>query len=214
LSEDDRECESFAETTAGAEILFGRACERALDALPDFTRLHAASVTLGGRRVAIAGAAGSGKTTLATRLLFEHCAPHGDDLLLIAGGQAISFPRRFRLRPESLRWLPQIADAAPSLPRDRDCLALDPSDLGFRWEISTAPADVVIFLQSRGSAVRIAPSPRHAMAQKLMGQSNMPAAGPRQWVSDVCALVDGARCYVLDSGSLDATALAIKNILE
>ena len=47
----------------------------------------------------------------------------------------------------------------------------------------------------------------------IMSQSTLPAAGARNWVRDICLLLDHARCYVLRTGDLESSIAAVKEVL-
>ena len=76
--------------------------------------LHAAAVALGGHAVAIAGAKGAGKTTLALRMLAAPGVEYlSNDRVLVRTGhdavQAIAVPTVIAVRPGTRRLLPELA---------------------------------------------------------------------------------------------------------
>jgi hypothetical protein len=203
-----------ADALSAADAIYWRMYDFSLDAVSDYTRVHGGCATLHGERIVIVGPERSGKSTLMTRLLYDGFAVHCDDIILIRAGAVLPYPRRFRVRPESLRLLPPLRGLARALPVDRRCLAFDPAENGFVWEITEAAADIVLHLEPpTGGPARLEPCARHEMARRVMGQSNLPAGGRVQWMRDVAALVDNARCYVLHSGKLDSIFGAIAPIL-
>jgi hypothetical protein len=215
VEEDGRLVRPATDARDAADALFWRMYDVSLDAMGDHTRVHAGCAGLAGRRLVAVGPAHSGKSTLMTRLLYDGFDVHCDDIVLVRRGEAVPYPRRFRVRPAALDLLPAVAAIAPTLPVDRDCVALDPVEQGFRWEIAPGPADVVVFIQpAHGGPARVEPCPRHEMARRVMAQSNLPAGGVRDWMADVGALVDGASCHVLHSGNLDSSVAALAAILE
>lgn len=187
-----------------------RVHQLALAALPGFTKVHAGCATWQGRRLLAVGPAHSGKTTLMTRLLFEGFAVHGDELVVLRGGEAVPFPRRFGLRPRTLALIPQLAGFARPGP-----VALDPSQLGFDWRITPGPVDAVFFLEPnhRGRS-ELHLCPQHLMAQRVMSQSTPPNTGRRGWLSDVCAILTQAGCYILRLGDLDTAVAVVKDGLR
>jgi len=218
LQQDDRPRGQEPDAAAAARAIFWRMHELTLDAMPGFSRMHAGCATWDGRRVVAAGPARSGKSTLMARLLFEGFDVHSDDMILLRRGDALPFPRRFVIRPESVALIPQLAgrsiDSFDWGGWDPGSLAVDPSTLGFEWKIECAPVDLVLFLERAASGARLEASPRHAMAERLMFQSNPPADGPGGWVRDVCALVDRANCFVLRSGNLNESVSIVKDLLK
>ena len=219
LEENGRPIGRERDQAAAARTLFWRMQVLALEAVPEFSRIHAGCASRNGRRIVAAGPARSGKSTLMARLLFEGFDVHCDDLVLLRRGEALPYPRRFFIRPEAVALIPQLA--ARSIDPfewggwDPGSLALDPLVLGFPWRIESGPVDIVLFLErDTCDTARLEASPKHAMAERLMFESTSPAGGPGDWVRDVCALVDRADCYVLRSGSLGASVSVLKEVLE
>lgn len=206
-------------TVAGtAATLFWRMHELALEALPEFTRIHAGCASWGARRLLVAGASGSGKSTLMARLLYEGFDVHCDDLVLLRRAEALPYPRRFFLRPTTAALIPQlVTDPEGTLEWagwERGTFALDPSALGIEWRIDRAPVDAVLLLElDSGGRMRLDSCSKHVMAERLMFQSRAPAGGPGEWARDVCAMLDRAECFVLRSGDLEASVSAVKGIL-
>jgi hypothetical protein len=111
--------------------------------------------------------------------------------------------------------LPQLVPFAVRVAARGDHVALDPTELGFAWEIDLARAEAVVFLEpNHGGATRLDACAKHVMAQRIMAQSNMPAAGARDWVRDICDTLDRAACYVLTFGELEASVSAVKRALR
>ena len=198
-----------------AEALFWRMHELSLEALPEYTKIHAGCADWRGRRFVIAGRARAGKTTLMTRMLFEGFQVHSDDIVLLREGEALPYPRRFWTRAESVALLPQIAPLLMRKHPVRDHFSLDPRELGFQWQITSAPVSAVLFLEPRhGGETRITPCPKYRMANLIMSQSLLPAAGARDWIRDVLGMLDISSCLLLECGSLDSAVKALKNTLE
>jgi hypothetical protein len=219
LEEDGRPLAREPDASVAARTLFWRMHELVLRALPDCTVIHAGCATRGERRFLAAGAAQAGKSTLMARLLYEGFQVHCDDLVLLHRGEALPYPRRFFIRPDSVALIPQLATQAVDAFEwggwEPGSLALDPSLLGFEWRIERAPIDAVIFLE-RGpdGRARLERCPKYAMAARLMSQSNQPAGGPRDWIREICGVVDRTECFVLRSGDLEASVSAVKGIFD
>jgi hypothetical protein len=214
LRENDKDLEPKSEAEGAAESVFWRMYELSIEALPEYTKIHAGCVNLNDKRMVIVGPARAGKTTLITRMLFEGFAVHCDDVILLRQGEVLPFPRRLWIRSDSVALLPQIAEYVARSPQRREHFSLDPTELGFQWRISGAPADAIFFLKpSHGSSTRVEACPQYTMANLIMSQSNLPAAGARDWVRDVCAMLDTAACYLLHCGDLDSAVEAVKSVL-
>jgi hypothetical protein len=218
LFEDGGPAGQEPDAAAAARTLFWRMQVLALDAVGEFSRLHAGCATWGGRRLVAAGATRSGKSTLMARLLYEGFDVHCDDLVLLRRGEALPYPRRFFIRPESMALIPQLAGQSGDPFEwggwDPGSVAVDPSILGFEWRIEAGRVDTVLFLERDARGARLEACPKHAMAERLMFQSNPPAGGPGDWVRDVCALLDRADCFVLGSGDLEGSVSAVKDALN
>ncbi len=214
LREDGRSLDPQPDAEAAAEALFYRLYELSFEALPQFTKIHAGCASWQGKRFLIAGPARAGKTTLVTRMLFEGFAVHCDDVVLLRQGEVLPYPRRLWIRSDSLRLLPQIAPFIARSPETREHFSLDPTELGFEWQINAAPVEAVFFLEpNHGANTRIEACPKYSMAKLIMSQSTLPASGATQWVRDVCAMLDIAACYLLHCGSLSSAIEGVKSVL-
>lgn len=188
-----------------------RVHELALAALPEFTKVHAGCATWQGWRLLAVGPSQSGKTTLMARLLFEGFSVHGDEMVLLRDGEAVPYPRRFGVRPRTLTLIPQLAGFARPGPGGPGPVILDPSQLGFDWNIGLAPVDAVFFLEpNHRGRTELRLCPKHLMAQRVMSQSTPPETGKRGWIRDVCAILDRAECYILSLGDLDRAVAVVK----
>ena len=202
-----------------ARTLFWRMHQLALEAVPEFTRIHAGCATWGGRRLLAAGPRRSGKSTLMARLVYEGFDVHCDDLVLLQRGEVVPYPRRLFMRREAVALIPQLVsqsvDSFEWAGWEPGSLAMDPSVLGIEWRIERAPVDTVLFLEfDPGGKVQLDPCPKYVMAERLMFQSNQPVGGPGEWAREICALLDRAECFVLRSGDLEASVSAVKGILK
>ena len=214
LCEDGRDLDARPDARSAAVVLYARMQHLALDALSDFTKIHAGCADWQGKRLVVVGPARSGKTTLMTRLLYEGFAVHCDDLVLTRQGTVLPYPRLFWVRSHALALLPQIAEFAAKAPATQEHFAVSPSQLGFDWQIAPAPADTVIFLEpNHGGETRLDACPMYSMAERIMLQSNPPAAGIRDLLRDVCNVLQHAACFVLQCGALDAGSAAVKAAL-
>lgn len=189
-------------------------------ALTGYTKVHAGCAAFGGRRLLAVGAAGSGKTTLMARLLWEGFAVHGDEMVLLRDGRSIAYPRRLGIRAPTLELIPQIGALAGALAPAAEShgdkvLMLDPHDIGLPWRIEPGPVDAVFHLEANhGRATEIRACARHLMVQRVLPQSEAPAGGPSRWIADVCGIIARADCYTLAVGDLDAAVRAVRQALR
>jgi hypothetical protein len=205
---------------AAAEHIRRRLHELSLAALTGYTKVHAGCATWAGRRLLAVGAAGSGKTTLMARLLWEGFAVHGDEMVLLRDGGSIAYPRRFGIRAPTLDLVPQIGALAPALaragqPHGDKVLVLDPHEIGLPWRIEPGPVGAVFYLDANhGRRTEVRACARHLMVQRVMPQSAPPAGGPSRWIAEVCAIIERADCYTLALGDLDAAVHAVQQVLD
>ena len=84
--------------------------------------VHAAGGALDGRGVLIAGASGSGKSTVALALARDGFAMLGDDMVFLRRRgddlEALAFPEEFDLTDETAAMFPELAAVAAAEPRD------------------------------------------------------------------------------------------------
>jgi hypothetical protein len=198
------------------DALYRRLHDRAVAALPDHIRIGAACGTQRGRSFLIAGPPGAGKTVLALHLLLDGFDITGDALVLLRGGEAVPFPRKFHLREESialllklanLEWLAETA-RNPQLGR---IIGLDPQSFGKPWRISPTPVAAIFSLDPNFGVARstLLPCAKVDMVRRLIALCAPPVSDRRDWLADLCATVDRADTYVLALGDLASAATAI-----
>ncbi len=109
--------------------------------------------------------------------------------------------------------LPQIAHLVEQKPHIRDHFSLDPSELGFPWRIASAPVSIVLFIEpNHGLETRLETCPKYRMANLIMSESLLPAAGAGDWVRDISAVLENSDCWLLRYGNLDLAIEAIKSL--
>lgn len=197
---------------AAGYAVFSRMHVLALAALPEFTKIHAGSARWEGRRVIAVGPPRAGKTTLMTRLVYAGFAVEGDEMVLVRDGVALPYPRRFGVRAPTVDLIPQLGALTEGRPGP---LVVDPALLGAPWRIEAGPVDAVLFLEpNHGGETALVPCPKHDMVRRVMSQSSAPRAGKRDWIRDVCAIVDRASSHVLRLGRLDAAVVAVTTAVQ
>ena len=214
LREDGQALEKRPDARSAADFLFERMHQIAIAALAEYTKIHAGCAAWRGKRFVAIGPAGSGKTTLMTRLLYEGFDVYCDDVVLLRRGEVLPYPKLFRVRWDALPLLPQLSPSARQRESGRDHLPLDPTELGFAWRVEPAPSAVVLFLErNHGGATKREACPRVTMAERIMSHSNAPAGGPRVWLEHVRSLIESATPFVLTLGDLAGAVSAIKAAL-
>jgi hypothetical protein len=181
-----------------------------------YTRLHAGSLTLEGRRLLIAGSKGSGKSSLLLKFLTGGAEVHGDENVLFRGGETIPLPRKFHLREGTIELIPELREAAEGLRRYEPSSApplcfFDPTDADRPWRVVAAAADAIVFLEPAfGGDSVLVPCPKVEMVQNLLFQTlNLSKeAGPQ--IGELSRLVEGCACFLLRNGDLGEAANAVR----
>ncbi len=187
--------------------------------LRDLIKIHAASGSLQGRRFMLAGEKGAGKTTLATRLLFEGADIHGDETVVIHGEEVTPLPRRFHLKEGTLPLVPQVIPICQRLTsypayHGGRFFFFDPTDAGFEWQIIRGTIDTVFYLEPRhGEKTDIERCPDWRMAEKLLLQSADFAADPEAQIGELCRLVQRSDNFVIHLGELGEAIKLIQDML-
>lgn len=101
-------------------------------------------------RLLILGEKGSGKSTLAMRLMYAGHQIEGDEWAMERRGDVLAFPRNLHLKPGIEEHIPELSACMADLPKtamgDVNISALDPSLLGFDWDLTVGPVDDVIWI--------------------------------------------------------------------
>lgn len=141
------------------DATFARVHRRAFElaALAGWVRVHGAVVRVDGARLAVIGAAGAGKTTLALQVLASGGAVEGDESFVVRSGVVVAVPRRFHVKPGTAALVPAANDwirRAPTLGGDPPLQLVDPTDEGLPWHLPVAPLDhVVLVVRGAGPSV-------------------------------------------------------------
>jgi hypothetical protein len=182
--------------------------------------LHAASLRQRGRRVLIAGAEGSGKTTLALHLVRSGYDLEGDEHVFLEPDGVIARPRACRVKEASLALLPLAADVISGAPCYVDELGrrtfnVDPRMIGGSWRIEKGEVACVIVLQPKhnGSSSLTSASPL-ALAQALVSEMGLREAGRGASIREVAALVSGAPGFQLSLGDHRSAVECVNRALD
>ena len=133
-------------------VLYSRVHQRVLErfVLSGWVVFHGVIAKVNGARLLILGAKGSGKSTLALRLMYAGHQVEGDEWAMERNGAVLAFPRNLHLKPGIEEFIPELGDYVSDLPKtfmgDVKISALDPSRLGFDWDLTVGPVDEVIWI--------------------------------------------------------------------
>jgi len=189
----------------------------ALEDVTESIRIHAGCGELHGRRFLVAGDKGTGKTTLMVRLLFEGFRVVGDELVLVRDGKATPFPRRFHIKQDSVKLLPELEGLFDSLPYNRTdyghkMFSFAPQDAGFGWKIDDGEVRAIFYLEpNHGGDTHMVECPKYLMAQKIMPMTFLSESDDHMKIGELCGIIDRADCYVLHLGDLEG---AVSTLLE
>jgi len=206
-----------------ADVVHVRAHRRAFElaSLSGWARVHAATVdlaTIEGRRVRVlvVGPSGAGKTTLATRLLFDGADVQGDESVLVRRGESLAVPRALHLKPGAASVLPELDEVLPRLPVVGEVTVLDPARVDRPVTLRIEPVGHVVVLAG------VADTPDHVTCTPLDGGAVLEAlltdAFPltetkARMVSVLSGAMVSAHGHRLTSGRPDAMVEALRGAI-
>ncbi|HVL72136.1 MAG TPA: hypothetical protein VM434_09645 [Beijerinckiaceae bacterium] len=179
--------------------------------------VHGACVVQCGRRMVLVGRKGSGKSTLTLHLLARGFDVEGDEHVVLREADLIAKPRRMRVKPGSLRFVPALAEAvlnSPTLPEMplQEVYAVDPSVAGRPWRIRPGRADHLVFLEPNhggGSALR--PLDADEAFRRLAGDCLVPERQRIVALTRLRRLVHDAPAWLLSLGDLFEAEEVLRN---
>jgi hypothetical protein len=151
--------------------VYQRVLERYM--LAGWALFHAGLASIEGKCFLFLGNKGAGKTTLVTRLLMAGHPFEGDEMVVARGKDVLAVPRRLHLKPGIEKQVPELRPYLDGLPTARagelDIRGLDPTFLGFDWNISARKADHIVWLSpNHGGNTELQSLSSFAMIQRLL----------------------------------------------
>ncbi len=227
IEEEGDHLETVADPEAVLEVLYRRVHQRAFElaSVRGWVRLHGAVVDLVARRATSdavgAGApvrlllvapSGTGKTTLACRLLLDGQAAPADESTLVRDGVALPVARRFHLKPGLEAVVPDLAPFTADLPSlaDGSVRAFDPGGAGFRWVVDGHPVDHVVLVSRVVGPSRLEPASAVEAMPELVDQSFPHQEATGELLAQVATLLRSAPCWRLELGSLADASIALQ----
>lgn len=135
---------------AVGEAIYGALHDRVLEFSRDegWVRLHLALLEIDGRRVALAGNSGSGKTTTTLALAQRGALVHGDEVVFARDGATVALPRPLHLKVGTVPFVRDVSSALlRRLEYEPPVFVLDPARAGWAAESNTiAPIDLLVLL--------------------------------------------------------------------
>lgn len=207
-----------AEASAAADALYLALHRRAFaDAsLRGWTRLHAATLDLDGKRVLVAGPSGTGKSTTAARVALDVGigAVQGDESVLIDGRSSLAVPRPFHVKTGSFGVVPEL-DAVTDRRRIDEVTVMDLHS-SFGGADSTAdvlrvaPVDGIVLLAERGEDPVLAPVGPGEVIEALARDVFLLEESRADVVRRVATMVGSARLVRCHAGTPPATVAALR----
>ena len=189
VEEEGDHLETVSDPEAVLDLIYRRVHQRAFElaSLRGWVRLHAAVIDVvgpdpdeaaagsGGARLLLVAPSGTGKTTLACRLLLDGQAAVADESTLVRDGVALPVARRFHLKPGLEDVVAGLADHTVGLPAlaDGSVRAFDPGEAGFAWVIDERPVDHVVLVERLEPR---APGPPTPASQDVSPASSLESA--------------------------------------
>jgi hypothetical protein len=213
---------------AAADLVHVRAHRRAFElaSLSGWARVHAATVDLatveGDRvRVLVVGPSGAGKTTLATRLLFDGADVQGDESVLVRRGESLAVPRALHLKPGAAAALPELDAVLPELPVVGEVAVLDPARVARPVTLRVAPVEHVVVLAGRPGHtasdptedVTCTPLDGGAVLEALLTDAFPLTETKARMVSVLAGAMVSAHGHRLTSGRPDAMVEALRGAI-
>jgi hypothetical protein len=198
------------------EIVYRQLHRRAfgLAAQQGWVRLHAAAIDGPWGRAAVVAASGTGKTTLACRLLYDGVAVAADESVLVRDGAALPFPRLFHLKAGIELVVPQLAALVADLPASPSgaVRAFDPVVAGFAWNIAVAPIDHVVLLSRDPGANSLEGLPSIEAMPTVVRESFPFTESTGHRLAQLGHVLRSARCWRLRSDSPQRAAQLIQSL--
>jgi hypothetical protein len=232
--EEGDELATVDDPTDVLDLVYRRVHQRAFElaSLRGWVRLHAAVVDLvdgpgnegagradgamAGPRVLLVAPSGTGKTTLACRLLLDGQAVAGDESALVRDGLALPVARRFHLKPgleAAVADLAPLTAHLPGLP-DGSVRAFDPSEAGFGWTIGVRQVDHVVLLERSPGAGGLEPASAVEAMPEVVDQSFPHQEDTGALLAQVAAVLRDARCWRLRVDTPAGASILVRGLLS
>ncbi len=175
---------------------------------PASPMIHGATVIVDGKRLVVIGDKGAGKTTLVLSLLAAGHAVEGDEHLVLEPDAAIARPRTLRVKPGSLRIVPDLPAGIERTPtidlwEGGYIHSVTPALFGRPWVIRPGRLDGIVFIApnhgGRSVAARLTPDEAF---RRLMATVIFPGRSILAETVRVRRLVAEAPAYELRLGDL------------
>lgn len=175
-----------------------------------WSRVHAVTADLDGRRLLLVGPSGVGKTTLALALAGDGAAIGGDESVLVKGGDAVAVPRGFHVKAGTIDLVPEFAAAIAAAPTVADVSVVDPRSIVPDWRITATPVDHIVLLDPTADPEALTPAAPPAVLQTLVRESFLLTETKQKLVAALLATSANARCWTLARAPLPSMLAALR----
>lgn len=193
----------------------------ALDGDTERLHLHAAALSKGGRGVLLSASSGTGKTTLAAKLVTRGWAYGSDESVALGLGDTTvsTFPKPLMIKRGATGPVQELAAVRVALdPLDDEIWTVPASALGAEIVHTIHPACLVVLTPGQGRP-GVGPSqpaaihPVDAVVAMMQQTMDPRRFGPRA-VELLAAIAAGSRCVEMQVGPLDAAADSLEQLLS
>lgn len=217
LSEEGVEIGRVSDATDVLDLVYMHVHERAFaDASArGWVRTHGGLARVPAGRILVTAPAGTGKTTLMTRLAFDGAAVEGDESVLARDGTALAFPRPFHLKPGITDHVPELIPWLTTLPRldEPRIWALDLAAVGLPWTIEPGPIDAVVVLgRADDRLTTLEPVSATEVMHDIVSEVFLHSESKATVVREVARLLRDGPCFRLQSADPSRAAAALQNL--
>jgi hypothetical protein len=188
------------------QTVFAALQGRLLGSFPDHALVRGAVVSIGPVRTLLIGEPGCGLSSLAVKALYARHRVEGDAFALLGPEGVTPLPRRFVLREGTARLLPEVElHRLPTTPSGDGVISgLDPTEVGFDWEIGSGAIDACVWVEANhGAPSRLTTCSHIEIVRRLMSRCSRPPAGGRDWLQHAVRMTAKAHSLRLQLGRLD-----------